>query len=64
MAEQPTSRRAKPLGKPVQWSEADLDRLSAVGPEDVALAGELWSTHAPAPLKRLLDAEEEPEADG
>ena len=61
MAEQPARR--KPRGKAVQWSDEDLDRLSAIGPDDVALAGDLWAEHAPSPLKRLLDAQAE-EADG
>lgn len=63
MAEKPASKRARPLGPAVTWSEADLDRLSTVGPEDIALAGDLWAAAAPAPLRRLLEADAE-EVDG
>jgi UTP:GlnB (protein PII) uridylyltransferase len=46
----------KPLGKAIQWSEADLERLSAISEADIAAAGELWQQNASQRFKRLLEA--------
>lgn len=52
------------LGKPLVWDEAALERLSAVTPEDVALAAEQWRQDAPGRYRRLLDAAPAEDAEG
>ena len=43
-------------------SDEELDRLSAIGPEDIERAQQAWREDAPRPFRDLLDAgEEEPE---
>ena len=44
------------VGNHLHWSEADLDRLSEVTPEDVTSGLAAWEANAPGPAKRLLRA--------
>lgn len=65
MAEIPSSSdKPKPLGRPIQWSDEQLDALSQVGPADVQAATDLWKTTVPAEFKNLLDAEPTEEETG
>jgi len=48
--------KVKPVGTHLNWTEADLDRLSDVTPEDQAAAKAFWRRQAPKPLRKLLDA--------
>jgi hypothetical protein len=48
-----------PLGKPLAWTEAAVDALSQVSPQDVAEAQAAWRRDAPRGLSGLLDAEVE-----
>lgn len=47
-----------PLGTPLPLSDADLDELSRVTPEDIAKARELWIQAVPDELASLLDTTE------
>jgi hypothetical protein len=59
MADTPAKpARTVPLGKALAWTDDDLDRLSAVTPEDIAAAQEWWRRNAPARYAKLLDAQE------
>jgi hypothetical protein len=40
----------------LEWSDADIDRLADVTPEDVASGKAFWRAKAGGPMKRLLDA--------
>lgn len=53
-APQPPKR--KPLGKAIQWSDADLAALSEITPQDIAAAKEHWRTAADPHYADLLDA--------
>jgi hypothetical protein len=65
-AERRTTRRATkgraagkpitPVGPAIEWTDADLDRMSQVTEEDKAAAVASWRRRAPRPMKRLLDA--------
>lgn len=58
MTQQPNKpKRRKPLGDPIQYTDVDLDQLAEVTMADIKAADALWRSEAPAPLKRLLDAE-------
>jgi len=48
----------KPLGKPLQLTDEQLEELSKVTPEDIANARKLWIQSVPAEIKRLLDVQE------
>ena len=50
-------QRRKPLGKGIEWTDQDLDDLAEVSMADVKAADALWQAEAPAPLKKLLDAQ-------
>jgi hypothetical protein len=43
-------------GKPLAWSDADLDALSQVSPQDIAEAQAAWRKDAPRGYADLLDA--------
>ncbi len=49
-----------PLGKPLEWTDADLDRLSVVTPGDIENAKVAWRRNAPKKYKNLLDAQVKP----
>lgn len=55
--QQPPKKRAKPLGKAIQWSDDDLDQLAQISEADKKAADALWKNEAPARFKDLLDAE-------
>ena len=40
-------------------TDEELDKLAAVGPEDIEAAQGWWEEHAPARFRALLEAEEE-----
>lgn len=52
----PAKPKAKPQGKAVDWTDAEIERLAEVTPEDVAAAKAHWKRLAPKRAKRLLDA--------
>lgn len=60
MTQQPKKRR-KPLGNPIDYTDADLDTLADITPADILNADALWQTEAPAPYKKLLHAEKQEE---
>jgi hypothetical protein len=45
-----------PLGKPLPLSDADLDALAVVTPDDIEAAKRLWRESVPDEFKDLLDA--------
>jgi hypothetical protein len=47
------------LGAPLPLSDADLDALAEITPEDKEAAAKLWRKANPGELADLLDAEEE-----
>lgn len=55
--QQPPKKRAKPLGKAIQWSDDDLEQLAQISEADKKAAEALWRNEAPAALKTLLDAQ-------
>lgn len=56
MKQPQSSKRRVKLGVVVPWTDADLDRLSTITPEDITAASALWRANAGA-LANLLDAE-------
>jgi len=48
-------RKARP-GKAIQWSDADLEQLAKVTPQDIEEASALWKRAAQRPLRGLFDA--------
>lgn len=52
-------KKGVPLGKPLQLTEADLDRLSVITPMDIEEAKIAWR-NMPNEYKNLLDAEVKP----
>jgi hypothetical protein len=48
--------RKVPLGQPLEWSDADLDTLSQISPQDVQAAQQRWRNVAPTRYRNLLDA--------
>lgn len=52
----PTPPKVKPVGQPIEWSEADIERLANVTEEDKAAAKAFWRRTAPRKLKRIVDA--------
>lgn len=54
--------KKKALGSPVNWSDDDLDKLSAISQADIKTAQALWRNEAPAPLKNMLSAKVEDNA--
>lgn len=53
----PVKKKNVPLGKPLQLTDADLDRLSVVTPADIEKAKIAWRKNVPKKYKNLLDAE-------
>jgi hypothetical protein len=51
----PKGKKFTPVGEPLNWTDADLDRLSDVTEEDKAAAKADWRRKAPRKLKRLPD---------
>ena len=49
----------KPLGKPIEWDESELEELSHVTNADKKAAAALWRNEAPDRYKNLLEATEE-----
>lgn len=56
MSDNKDNKTIKPLGKAEKWTEADLNRLSAIDEADIEAAGELWHQNAPQRFKSLLNA--------
>jgi hypothetical protein len=48
--------RRKPLGKPLMWSDAEIDRMSEITPEIIEQAKAFVSANAPE-LSKMMDAE-------
>lgn len=46
----------KGIGLPLPWTDADLERLSEVTPEDITRAQALWRSAASPQYRDLLDA--------
>jgi hypothetical protein len=55
--QQPPKKRAKPLGKAIQWSDADLEQLAHISEADKKAAEVLWKNEAPVAFRSLLDAQ-------
>lgn len=53
-------KKGVPLGKPLQLTDADLDRLSVITPMDIEEAKLAWRRNVPKKYKNLLDAEVKP----
>ena len=47
-----------PLGKPLELTDADLDELAKITPEDIQKARRLWITSVDDEIKSLLDTTE------
>ena len=50
------AKRKIKLGKPIVWTDEQLDQLSAIGPVDIEAAAAWWQAYAPNRFKNLLDA--------
>lgn len=59
MAKKKPKPAGSPQGEAVQWSEADIERLAEITPEDIASAKAHWNRLAPKRIKRVLDAKKE-----
>jgi hypothetical protein len=46
------------LGKPLQLTDAELEELAKITPEDIREARKLWIESVDAELKHLLDVQE------
>jgi len=55
----PLPERKKARGRPIEWSDADLDRLAQVSEADVEAARVFWRANAPGRYDDLLDARPE-----
>lgn len=53
--------KKKPLGKPIEHTDEDLEKLAEISPADVKAAVKLWENASPRPLKKLLSAKVEEE---
>lgn len=58
MAKKPPKPRAKPVGEPLDWTDAEIDELAKITPDDIRLAGVDWRRKAPKRARKLLDAKE------
>lgn len=56
-AEKP--KRKVPLGAPIVWTDAEMDALSAVAPEDLEAARQWWEQNAAPRYRGMLDAPED-----
>ena len=52
----PKPAKVEPLGEPVDWTDADIDRMAQITQEDVFCAVAHWRANAPKRAKGLLDA--------
>lgn len=53
---QPSPKPVIPVGDPIPWTEADIERLSNVTEEDKAAGKAFWRRQAPRKLKGIVDA--------
>jgi hypothetical protein len=53
-----TKRKVK-LGKPIRWTDEQLDQLSTITDADIEAAAAWWQAYAPRRLKNLLNATED-----
>ena len=60
----PEQKKRKPMGKPIEWTEADIEKMSEVTPEDIEQAAERWREVASPKYKNLLDAQETDDTPG
>jgi hypothetical protein len=44
------------LGKPIVWTEEQLDAISSVSEADILQAGQWWQQNATKKYKKLLEA--------
>ena len=56
---QPQQPPKKALGDLIDWTDSDLDEMSAVTSADVKAAVALWQNEAPSALRNLLSAVQE-----
>lgn len=56
----PANKKIVPLGKPLQLTDADLDRLAEVTPADIEQSKAAWRRNVPDKYKNLLDATVKP----
>jgi hypothetical protein len=59
MAKRIPGKKITPVGEPLNWTEADIDRLSQVTEEDKAAANAFWRRQSPRKMKTLLNAKPE-----
>ncbi len=50
------AKRKVKLGKPIQWTDKQLDQLAAIDANDIEAAAAWWQTYAPNRYKNLLNA--------
>jgi hypothetical protein len=53
---QMADKKQVPLGAPLPLTDADLDALAEITPEDIEAAAKLWRETVPEELADLLDA--------
>lgn len=58
MPKKPPKPRAKPVGEPLDWTDAEIEAMSRITEDDLRLAGVDWRRKAPKRARRLLDAKE------
>ncbi|MGI9061607.1 MAG: hypothetical protein ACR2H5_23870 [Ktedonobacteraceae bacterium] len=51
-------KKMRPLGKALDWTEADITELSQITGHDKQAAQALWANEAPARFKSLLMTQE------
>lgn len=54
----------KPLGDSIDWTDDELDEMSAISSADIKAAVALWQNESPPALKNLLGAEVQEEDQG
>lgn len=52
-----TKQKRVPLGKPIQWTEAEVDELTKVTPQDIEEARALWRRGALPKYRGMFDAQ-------
>jgi hypothetical protein len=50
------AKRTVKLGRPIRWTDGQLDKLSAIDANDIEAAAAWWQTFAPNRLKNILNA--------
>ena len=50
-------KKLMPLGKPLQLTDEELEKLSQVTPGDIEKAKVFWRQHVPDEFETLLDAQ-------